>query len=1605
MITPQPARKPAFALASNSPLEKPLDGSGRRSSRFHFFPARTIRALLAAAFLLTASSAAHCATESWNPNGNGTGGNGTWDTGVTPDWDSGVVWTDSNDALFSGAGGTVTVVSPIANSLTFSATGPYTLTGGTLTMSGSDITVNSAATIGSDITAGNGALINGTSVLTLTGSDNFGSNVTILNSQSDLTINSGTVAVAGGGSITDIIASIGDASGSSAAVTMSGAGSIWNNESTLLAGDYGSGTLSISNGASFSGSEGSVLTGYEGGASGVIHVTGIGSTLQSENVYAGYSGTGTLLISGGASASISFTVAGYVAGSSGTITVTGSGSTFTNSDPNGYLDIGDFGSGALLISNGGSVSASYSYIGNSPGSSGTAMVTGSNSTWTTADDLDIGGGFFGDGGSGVLSIENGGSVIAQSISVDPAGTLALGHNATLLGTLSVSGSGTVTLVDGQLETVTLTSPVSLSSGSVLDFEVGAGSDQIAFAGSGALSMSGTSVVNLYGLSSAVASGTDVVIGASPGGSGGSVSLGNVYNTGNFTYALRDTGTSEDVIVTPANANLTTAYWTGKQSNIWSVAVGGTATNWSTNSAGTIDSGLTPSATTNVIFSANTAANQGNTILGTDMTIDSLTISDTNAVGISGSDSDPLVPSNDTLTITGSNAGQNAITVDAGAGAVTIGANLSLSDRGIVTGIITVNNAAGLLLGGTFSAAGPIVLSGTGTLTLAGPGSIAAGLETDIGTLVIENTLTGDSALIAGQSSAAVMVTGSGAAWTNSGALYIGESGTGSLVISGGGMVSDLDSYIGNNSSSIGNVTVTGSGSTWTNSGELYIGETGTGSLAITNGAMVSSSGGSIIGDQTGSIGIATVSGSGGASTWTDSGDLIVGGSGTGTMKVSLGGAVSDVNGWIGYAPGSSGLAGVSGSGSAWTNSATLYVGESGTGTLNVLNGATVSTGSGAIIGDQAGSRGVVLVTGSGSTWTEGGDLDVGNSGRGTLVLTNGGRVAVQDTTTIGSTGILEFDGSSTFDTGSLVVNGGTLVALGAVDFTDSATVDAGGMNVEANGFDSTFSGNFSGPGGIIDKGPGTLTLTGSSDLESDFLIAHSGAVRISGGGYVSDSTGAIGYGSGAMTVSGSGSTWTNTQNLLIGHSGTGTLTVTDGGAVLASGNSCIGSIGGSTGAVTVSGSGDWSTTHNLAVGYSGTGTLSITTGGTVSDATGYVGFNASSNGTATVSGTGSAWTNTGGLSIGHSAPGTLTIQNGGLVSVSGTTLIGSQGTLEFDGASMFNTGSLIVNGGTLVTLSGATFSPSAVLGAGGLNINANRFNSTFSGNLHGIGGIAISGTGAVTLTGASNYTGATSVTSGTLALTTGPLHTATLGNTAISVASEATFSPTLGASHFNKLVNAGTTGAGSAGAALTLNPGSALSMAGASIGVFQLLQENAFSGPAFTIGGATGIAPSLTFDIGNAATGPDSIDVTKTVTVLATGGKITIDALAGDTSLTAGNYDLITSAGGFSGTGGNGLTLTDTTLVVNGDTYDLSLANSTADDEVLTVSAAAVPGDESRPFAYREDAKADVLGSSHASAPLVGTTAVPEPENWASGIAALAVMLLLSRRPRGRKCS
>ncbi|MHC4717843.1 MAG: hypothetical protein ACYS5V_12795, partial [Planctomycetota bacterium] len=113
----------------------------------------------------------------------------------------------------------------------------------------------------------------------------------------------------------------------------------------------------------------------------------------------------------------------------------------------------------------------------------------------------------------------------------------------------------------------------------------------------------------------------------------------------------------------------------------------------------------------------------------------------------------------------------------------------------------------------------------------------------------------------------------------------------------------------------------------------------------------------------------------------------------------------------------------------------------------------------------------------------------------------------------------------------------------------------------------------------------------------------SGTLGITNGGYVVNGQGYIGFRSastGAVTVHGPGSRWTNTASFHIGYGGSGALNITGGGRVLSQTHSYIGYSSGSTGHVTVDGAGSkWTTWRNLHVGHGGSGSLNITNGGEV----------------------------------------------------------------------------------------------------------------------------------------------------------------------------------------------------------------------------------------------------------------------------------------------------------------------------------------------------------------------------------------------------------------------
>ncbi len=482
-------------------------------------------------------------------------------------------------------------------------------------------------------------------------------------------------------------------------------------------------------------------------------------------------------------------------------------------------------------------------------------------------------------------------------------------------------------------------------------------------------------------------------------------------------------------------------------------------------------------------------------------------------------------------------------------------------------------------------------------------------------------------------------------WNNGGALYVGDASHGKLHIYTNGTVNNTNAYIGHDYGIAGEVKLTSNEygpyrPTWNNTGNLYVGYSGYGTLEVSGGYVDSADG--YIGYYSTYDNAVTIDYSG---NWNNSGALYVGCWGRGTLNVKGGGEVSNTAGYIARYSGANGTVTVTGSGSTWTNSGQFFVGYEGTatGTLNITSGGLVTNTTGVVgcYADTAGVLGTGTVNVDAATWTNNGNLQVGNSGVGTVNISTGGSVTSYDGYVgnyVGSTGTMTVDTDATWTNSTDLYVGrwgeGTLTVTGEGEVS-----------------------NTTGYIGRYSVGTGTVTVSGTGSTwtnNGNLYVAYegNGELEITGGGTVTDNYCNIGHvaaSTGTVTVEGTGSTWTHSGNLVVGEYGEGTMTVSGGGEV-SNGYGYIGNHAGSTGTVTVSGSESlWDNGANLNVGYYGTGTLEILAGGTVRNTNGHVGLYAGSTGAVTVDGYGSTWTNQNGLYVGYQGTGTLTVTGGGLV--------------------------------------------------------------------------------------------------------------------------------------------------------------------------------------------------------------------------------------------------------------------------------------------------------------------------------------------------------------------
>jgi fibronectin-binding autotransporter adhesin len=323
-------------------------------------------------------------------------------------------------------------------------------------------------------------------------------------------------------------------------------------------------------------------------------------------------------------------------------------------------------------------------------------------------------------------------------------------------------------------------------------------------------------------------------------------------------------------------------------------------------------------------------------------------------------------------------------------------------------------------------------------------------------------------------------------------------------------------------------------------------------------------------------------------------------------------------------------------------------------------------------------------------------------------------------------------------------------------------------------------------------------------------------------------------------------------------------------------------------------------------------------------------------GTDILDGSGQTWGSGGGFNTLNGGSGSETLYGGG-----GTNILNDGGgTNLFVGGSGSNylnspSGISIANSGSGYNLTNNASGPIA-LGvntdvSGTVTLTSTSGNNTFvgasgpitAGNANHLS-VTKTGAGSQILSGTNVYDGATTISAGMLTLDS----TATLGNTAISVAGGATFAADAGSGP----IYAGTMDSGTFGATLALNTGSTFSMADGAAGAFNLQQQTQFAARSLSINNAT-----LDFDLGSsgadllATSGSASVSGTNTINITALGSSLTA----------GGSYPVISAASGLTGNFVFSNNATIENLVVGGHYYTLELNNTDA-AETLTVQSGKV---------------------------------------------------------------
>ena len=1067
------------------------------------------------------------------------------------------------------------------------------------------------------------------------------------------------------------------------------------------------------------------------------------------------------------------------------------------------------------------------------------VASGIGAATNAAANLVLGGGTLQYTGASVTTDHNFTLTLGtvSGINVSTAGTnlLVTGQSAATTGGLTKTGAGTLSFTGAN----TYTGVTTINAGTLNAFTIGnggvaggVGAATNAAAnlvlGGGTLQYSGANASTDRGftLTGGTTSGFDVIGGVSLTMTGAAAAT-----TGGFTKL--DTGT---LILTGSEANTARPPAAGGVLQIGNGGVTGALGSGAIVDNATLTYDLGNTATVaNAISGTGTLvqAGTGTTILTGANTYGATTISaGTLQIGNGGSSGSlgagpvtdnaalvfnlsgiAVVPNaiSGTGTLTQNGPGTTALTgTNSYSGVTTISAGILQIGNGGVTGTLgtagvtdnatlAFNRSDAPVVGNVVSGTGGILQSGTGTTILTATETNTGVTTISAGTLQIGNAgttgalgsgaVTDNATLTFNRSNASTVAN------TISGSGAVVQNGAGTLTLTG------TNTYTGATRVNAGTLTLTGTlGDTAMTvaSAPRSPHRTTNGSVTIANGGNLTGAQGSLL--TTGALTLASganlnvgLSSPGTSALFQVNGNMTLAGNLNITSTGAFGAGVYRLINYTGGITDNGIVIGTVPAGTAANN----YFIQTAVGnqvnlidnvgaSLNFWDGPGVATHNDGVI--EGGLRTWNAVN---DNWTTASGATNGAQGPGFLVFEGTPGVVTVDNTA----GQVSCTGMQFAVTGYSVTGG----AISINDTGSGVTLRVGDGTAAGSAYVATIASviqNGTGAGNVIKTDLGTLILTGAN--------TYAGTTTISGG------------------------------TLQIGNAGTsGTLgagAVTDNAALIFRRSDAYTVANAISGTGTLTQSGVGATILTAANTYSGTTTVS---GGTLQIGNG---------GASGTLGTGAVTDN---AMLTFDLSGTATVAN--LISGAGGLTQAGTGTTILTAANTYG-GITTVSAGTLQVGAGGT---SGSLGAGAVTVSRtgvlafNRSDSiTVSNAVSGTGSLVKNDASTLTLSGTSSYTGATSVNAGTLNLT------GTLGNTAMTVASGATFTGTGATSGGVTIANGGTL-AGTQGStltmgALTLSASSNLDVSLANPGTTRLFAVNG----ALTLGGNLNITSAGAFGYG-----------------------------------------------------------------------------------------------------------------------------------------------------------